>query len=350
MSREVKVGILAIVTIFVSIWGYKFVKGRNLFKSTMTFHSTFDNVNGLDGSSGVFINGYKIGQVLSIKLNSADVHKMDVSFNIDDDIPIPKDAVAVMYSDGIMGGKVISLKFDKPCLDGDCAKSGQKLQSETLGLLGSMIPKGELSSYFGEAGSGISEFMNKVGADGSDNKIDNIVRNLDITVAQVNELTNAATQLIQASSKNLAKTMANFEKISNNLASNNAQITSVITNLNAVSEELKKAQISKTVESTNGMITNASDVMKDLNGTVKSLDKTISELTDIATKMNSGEGSLGKLVNDKELYTNLESTSKNLSLLLQDIRLNPKRYVNVSVFGKKDKEYIVPEEDPAFQK
>jgi phospholipid/cholesterol/gamma-HCH transport system substrate-binding protein len=350
MSREVKVGILAIVTIFMSVWGYKFVKGSNMFKSTKTFTTTFDDVTGLNESSSVFLNGLKVGQVLSIKLNPGDVKTMDVVYNIDDDIPLPKNAIAQMRNEGIMGGKFLALSFDKPCSGSDCAQSGQRLEGEIVGFLGSMIPEEEMGDYFGGATGELRALLSEIGAQESNAKIDVIVRNLEETVIQVNQLTNAATKMIEASSTNLSYTISNFNKISKNLADNNEEISEMISNLNAVSKSLKDAQLDQTIEKTNGMIDNTSAVVNNLEGVISKLDETLAQLSAITTKMNEGEGSLGKLVNDKELYNHMNETSKNLSLLLQDLRLNPKRYVNVSIFGKKSKEYTLPEDDPAEQK
>lgn len=350
MSREVKVGILAIVTIFMSVWGYKFVKGSNMFKSTKTFTTTFDDVTGLNESSSVFLNGLKVGQVLSIKLNPGDVKTMDVVYNIDDDIPLPKNAIAEMRNEGIMGGKFLALSFDKPCSGSDCAESGQRLEGEIVGFLGSMIPEEEMGDYFGGATGELRALLSEIGAQESNAKIDVIVRNLEETVIQVNQLTNAATKMIEASSTNLSYTISNFNKISKNLADNNEEISEMISNLNAVSKSLKDAQLDQTIEKTNGMIDNTSAVVNNLEGVISKLDETLAQLSGIATKMNEGEGSLGKLVNEKELYNHMNETSKNLSLLLQDLRLNPKRYVNVSIFGKKSKEYTLPEDDPAEQK
>jgi phospholipid/cholesterol/gamma-HCH transport system substrate-binding protein len=350
MSREVKVGILAIVTIFMSVWGYKFVKGSNMFKSTKTFTTTFDDVTGLNESSSVFLNGLKVGQVLSIKLNPGDVKTMDVVYNIDDDIPLPKNAIAQMRNEGIMGGKFLALSFDKPCSGSDCAQSGQRLEGEIVGFLGSMISEEEMGDYFGGATGELRALLSEIGAQESNAKIDVIVRNLEETVIQVNQLTNAATKMIEASSTNLSYTISNFNKISKNLADNNEEISEMISNLNAVSKSLKDAQLDQTIEKTNGMIDNTSAVVNNLEGVISKLDETLAQLSAITTKMNEGEGSLGKLVNDKELYNHMNETSKNLSLLLQDLRLNPKRYVNVSIFGKKSKEYTLPEDDPAEQK
>jgi phospholipid/cholesterol/gamma-HCH transport system substrate-binding protein len=141
-----------------------------------------------------------------------------------------------------------------------------------------------------------------------------------------------------------------MDAISKNIANSNEDITKILANVDKLTEELSSADFKGTVGKTNKMIDQTSMTMEDLNKTIASMDKTINNLNSLTGKMNDGQGTMGKLMNDKSLYENLDETSKNLSLLLQDLRLNPKRYVNVSVFGKKQKEYKLPEEDPALNK
>ncbi len=347
MSREVKVGLLAIVAIFFAIWGYKFVKGQNLFKSTNTYYTTFNDVTALAASSAVLLNGYKVGQVTSIKLHPDDVKKMDVFFIVDGDIPVPRDAKVQMRSEGVMGGKQLTLAFAKPCTTNDCAESGQYLHGENIGLLASMMGVDEMSSYVTEATGGFQDVISKLGSPNSKGKVNDIIRNLDITIAKLAELSEATTQLIKASNSSLTSTLNNLNKITDNLAENNTQITTIMSNLNKVTADINNANIGNTVTKANSMIDNTSVMVKDVNKTITSLDSSIKNLTSLTNKVNNGVGTMGKLINDKDLYLSLEETTKNLNLLLQDLRLNPKRYVNISVFGK-NRTYTLPEEDPAY--
>lgn len=347
MSREVKVGLLAIVAIFFAIWGYKFVKGQNLFKSTNTYYTTFSDVTALAPSSAVLINGYKVGQVTSIELSPDNVKKMNVFFIVDGDIPLPKDAIVQMKSEGVMGGKQLALSFKKPCSGGDCADSGQFIQGENIGLLASMMGVDEMSSYVDEATGGFQDVISKLGAPDSKGKVNDIIRNLDITITKLAELSEASTRLINASNRSLAGTLSNLNDITENLKNNDEKITNMLSNLDKVTSDLNAANLSNTISKANSMIDNTSNMMTDVNKTVTSLDASIKNLTELTNKMNNGEGSMGKLINDKDLYINLEETTRNLNLLLQDLRLNPKRYVNLSVFGK-NKAYTLPEEDPAL--
>lgn len=349
MSREVKLGLLTVITLFLAIWGYKFIKGQNLFKSSATYYTTFSDVTSLSVSSDVLVNGYKVGAVTEIRLNPEDVKAMDVYFRIDGEIGIPKDAVVLMKNDGLMGGRVLSLVFDKHCQNGDCAVNGSKLPNKIVGLLGSMVSTDEVNTYMDGATKSARDLIQDLGKDGNNTKIDLIIRNLEGTLANMNAMTMTFNKLMVQSQSNIAGMAANMNKITKNLADNNAVITSMLGNLNTTSQQLASADISKTINKTNGMIESSTASVKKLEQTLDASTATMKQLDDLLKKMNEGTGSLGKLMNDKKLYDNLEATSKNMALLLQDLRLNPKRYVNVSLIGRKDKPYTLPENDPASQ-
>lgn len=347
MTREIKIGILAIVAIFGAVWGYKFVKGQDLFKSSNTYKTSFSDVTALDVSSAVTLNGFKVGVVESIELNLNDVSKMLVTVRIDGNLNIPKDAKLLLKSEGIVGGKYLALSFSKPCSGADCAIDGQYFVGEDVGFIGSMISKDELGNYVGNITGELSSAVQKLGADGEKGKINEIVRQLESLTRNLNSTSITLDKMLQVNSSNIAGITSSMNKITQNLAQNNVQITQILNNLNATTKSLAEANFSQTAAKTNTMIDNASVSMKKLQGTLDVTANTLTEFKQLAQKIDRGDGSLGKLINDRKLYDNLETTSKNLSLLLQDLRLNPKRYVNVSVFGKKAKEYTLPENDPA---
>ncbi len=347
MSREIKLGLLTVITLFLAIWGYKFIKGQNLFKSSATYHTTFSDVTSLAVSSDVLVNGYKVGAVTEIKLNPENVKAMDVYFRIDGAIGVPKNAIVLMKSDGLMGGRVLSLEFDKHCQNGDCAPSGSKLPNKIVGLLGSMLNQDEVSTYMNDATKSARDLMQDIGKEGNNTKIDLIVRNLEATMANMNAMTSTFNTIMLQSQTNIAGMTSNMNKITKNLADNNALITSMLNNLNTTTKQLASADVSQTIGKTNTMLETSTASLHKFEKTLDASTETMKELDQLLKKINDGGGSMGKLMNDKNLYTNLEATSKNLSLLLQDLRLNPKRYVNVSLIGRKDKPYTLPEKDPA---
>ncbi|MBK8699527.1 MAG: MCE family protein [Saprospiraceae bacterium] len=347
MSREVKLGLLTFITLFAAVWGYRFIKGQNLFQASRTYLCSFSDVTGLAISGDVTVNGYKIGTITDINISEADVHTMDVIFRVDGKIDIPKNAEAVMRSDGIVSGKSLAIVFDKPCSGDECAPAGHKFKSRTLGLLGSMVDPKEIDAFMESASGNVKALLNDLGKEGSNSKVDLMVQNLNLTIASLAALTSNINKLVEQSDKNLSDMLGNMNRITKNLADNNAQITSLLQNLNKTSGQIAEADLGKTLGKTNTMIDNSTVTFKKLENTLDATTSTMNDLTKLLTKLNDGGGSMGQLLNDKKLYTNLEATSKNLSLLLQDLRLNPKRYVNVSLIGGKEKPYTKPEEDPA---
>lgn len=351
MSREIKLGAFAFIVMLVCIWGYTFLKGRNPLKASYTFETVYSDVTSLSKSSKVLINGFPVGNVLDIELDKDNLDQMLVSFNIEGDYKIPKNAIAQLANDGIMGGKMIAMKFDKQCSGADCAEKRHRFKGKTLGMLGSMIGTDEVKTYASAFSTELSGVIENLGTEEGKGAINASLLELQVTMANMAKLTETTNKIMAQSANNLAKTVSNMASITDNLAQNNAQITSMMKNFNEVSSQLKEANIGNTIASTTSTIEEAKIAMGKLQGTLTNADDAMKSLNSLITKASTGDGTLSKLLNDKQLYSNLESTSNNLSLLLQDLRLNPSRYVKVSVFGKKNKKpYTLPEDDPALDK
>jgi phospholipid/cholesterol/gamma-HCH transport system substrate-binding protein len=351
MSREIKLGAFAFIVLITSIWGYTFLKGKNPLKKSFTFETVYSNVASLSKSSKVLINGYVVGSVLDVDLNKENLKEMIVSFNVEGDFKIPKNAIIEQTNDGVMGGKVLSISFDKQCTGADCAQKGDRLQGEIVGLLGSMIGTGEVEEYASAFGSELSTVVSNIGAEDGEGAINKTVLELQKTMENMTKLTETTNRIMNQSARNLTKTMENMSSITSNLAESNAQITSMLQNFNQISTDLKDANVGNTIASTTNTLDEAKKAITQLQGTITNADAAMKNLNSLMTKANTGDGTLSMLLNDKELYNNLESTTKNLSFLLQDFRLNPSRYVKVSVFGGKNKDpYVKPENDPAFEK
>jgi len=181
-----------------------------------------------------------------------------------------------------------------------------------------------------------------------DNPLNTTMKNLEETMENMNRITIRVNSMLNSTSQNISSTMANLERISSNLADNNQTINNVLGNLESISSEIKGAGLSTTIASANGTIQSTDKTMQELKVLIENTQSTVNGLTEVVSKLGSGGGSIAKLLNDGELYDNLTSTSKNLDFFLQDLRLNPTRYVKVSVFGKKDKGgYTLPDNDPA---
>lgn len=350
MTREAKLGLFGLIVLAASIWGYKYLKGQNLLSDSYNFKSTYEDVTGLTISSPVLINGLPVGSVTNIDINRDNLKEMIVSYSIEKDYKIPKNAVTYQISNGLVSGKALSIKYNKVCSGGDCAKSGEFLKGDNMGLIGSMMDESEVDEYVSKISTEVNTLISDLGSPESKGAINETLRGLNASMANIEQLTKTSDALMKRSYSSLAKTVENMASITENLVQNNAQITSMLSNLNTITSDIKDANIGATVNSANSTLTETTKAVEQLQTTLADTDKMIKDLNNVILKMDSGDGTLSKLLNDEQLYTNLEKTSSNLSLLLQDLRLNPKRYVNVSVFGKKQKEYVVPEDDPAEKK
>ncbi|WP_235298401.1 MlaD family protein [Portibacter marinus] len=350
-SNEAKLGLLAIVTLTVLIWGYRFLKGKNLLDNSNTYYITYADVDGLSSSAAVYINGFQVGTVTSVKLKPDDVEQILVTIEVDGEIQVPKTAEAVLTASGIMGGKSIMLEYGNEDMANGILENKSYINGSSKGLLGSMVDADEVDIYFDKLSAGFSQLVDTI-TNSSPNTEESIKESLEDfqnTIKNLSGISNKLNVILARSSANLDETLSNVASLSETLKNSNGKIASIIDNLDKVSTDLKNAEISKTVGAAEGAIGEVKTSLTSIQGTVKSAEEAISNINQLIEKVENGDGSLSALINDKQLYNNLESTSQNLDLLLQDFRLNPKRYVNVSVFGKKQSEYTLPENDPATQ-
>jgi phospholipid/cholesterol/gamma-HCH transport system substrate-binding protein len=312
LTKEIKTAIIVITAILLFIWGYSFLKGRDLFTNYQTYYVEYENVEGIMPSSAVTLNGLSIGKVAAITID-ANSGKLMVELQVNTDFPISKSSEAVIYEPGLIGGKQIAIRpnlKDKVLLENGASIKGAVELGLTASMGQKLVPLQE--------------------------KIEKLLTNADLMLSGIN---NVLDQKGQADLKNslseLNKTMTQFHKASASvnglLDENKNQIKGVVTNFNKVSANFSK--ISDSLQKAN------------LGKTVAELNKTLANVDKIMANLESGKGTMGKLLKDEALYTNLAKTSKELELLLQDVRLHPTRYVNVSVFGKKNKPYIAPELD-----
>ncbi len=351
MRKEVKIGILAIVALVIVIFGLKFLKGQSVFSSNQTFYADYSNVKNLTVGTPVYIRGFQVGTVIDIYLKPTNSEIVEVEVEIENEIAVPKNSTLEIVDVGLMGAKAVNLTFEGTST-GDLAKSGDFLQGKTKGILTSMLGNPEdLKIYMSTIENGATGILDTIndyfkGIDKTEG-IGLAMKNLSLTIANLQLLTDQLNLLIKGSNASLQATFANLNGITGNLNSKNKEIASMLDNFNDISVQLKNAEIGKTIKTANTTFESANDRMVELKTTLDGANKAIDNLSGIIKGVNSGKGTLGKLVSDDGLYLNLERTSKQLDLLMQDIRLNPKRYVNVSVFGKKQKQYNVPENDPA---
>ncbi|RZJ53486.1 MAG: MCE family protein [Flavobacterium sp.] len=312
ITREIKTAILVIASILLFIWGYSFLKGRDLFTNYKTLYVEYDNVEELSASAPVTLNGLVIGKVNKITINET-TGRLLVELQLKTDFPISKSSRAALYAPSLIGGKQI--KIVPNLEDKILAEDGETL-----------APTVEL---------GLTESLG--------GKIEPIEQKLNLMLGNINTLVTGLNNVLdkkgqedlRKSLAELSQTMEQFHKASGTLNSildsNKGQINGVVSNFNKMSNNFNK--ISDSLNKA------------DLGKTVRNLNQTLAKVDGLMSNLNSGKGTAGKLLNDDALYNNLSKTSKELELLLQDVRLYPTRYVNVSLFGKKNKPYVAPKEE-----
>lgn len=311
LSREIKTAILVIASILLFIWGYSFLKGRDLFTNYKNLYVEYKNVEGLAVSSPVTINGMVVGKVNSITINN-ETGQIRVEMQINSDFPIKKTSVAEIYAPSPIGGKQIAIipnNEGEEAVNGDMLVSSSKL-GLTDELAKQMEPLKDKITKLLDNANAMLENVNQVLDTKSKENLRKSLADLSETIAAFKATSHEVNSMVTQNKSKFNGTMANVEKAS--------------ANFSKVSDSIAKINIGKTV---------------------KSLEKTLADVDKLMGDMQAGKGTIGKLMKDDALYTNFNKTSKELELLLQDLRLNPTRYVNVSLFGKKNKPYIAPVND-----
>ena len=311
VSREVKTGVVAILILVLFVWGYNFLKDRSLYDTSRTFYAEYTNVQGLVPKSPITINGLRVGSVSKISFHPEKKGILVAHLNITDDIRFSLNSVAQIYSPDFISGK--SLKINM-ALDG-----------ESFAVDGDTLT--------GEVDSGIMGMINEQIAP-LQVKVESFVTNTDSVMQNINELLNDENQKnIEASLKNLNQVMFNFRKSSENLTEllkENGKIGIMVvdagntmSNLSSITDSIQAA---------------------DLGATLSELQVSVSSLNNLLDSVSQGHGTVGKLLSDEELYVNMTNASKELEELLREIKEHPKRFVHLSVFGKKEKPYVPPDE------
>ena len=342
MGREIKIGLFTIITILAAVWGYTFIKGQNLLESNQEFYTTFSDITGLAESSPVSINGYKVGVVKKIELNPDNISEMKVSFNVQGKIKVPTDAVAYLRSEGVVGGKYLDLQFKSFCSGKDCLKSGGYILGKPLGLVESLLGINDLGEYSKSLGVMLSDGLGHVGEEGKEGAVHETVRQLERLTTNLNKAAGSLNDLLVATNAPLTASLKNIQTISANISANNTKITEIMANLEVATKDMSKMNLAGNMEK-------AGQAMDEFKNTISSTQKSIKNLEELTSRLNNDNGTVAKLLTDPELYDNLNFLSKNLGLLSQDLRLNPKRYVNLSLIARKGSGYVVPVEDPAFK-
>lgn len=313
VKREVKLALTAIAAVVILIWGINFLKAKALFDRNNVFYGIYDRVDGLKVSSSVIYRGYSVGQVSAIQFTGERYDKVLVQFTVGKKLQISSNTIAAIRSADLMGSKAINL------IPGDAttyARSGDTLRTEL-----------EL---------GIMEQLNKQ-LEPLKKKAETVMVSLDTVLVALQEIfSEDANGNIRGSLKSVSRTLDNVEHASGTLndllANESSRISKILENINSITGNLENSNANITRSLDN--ITGISDSLKAVNlaNTVRYLNSVLAQTDSIVMKINRGKGTLGGVVNDRDLYYNLTAVSENLNKLLTEFRQNPKRFVNLSLF------------------
>jgi len=297
-TREVRVGIMVVVAILVLYFGLNFLKGKDFFSSSNYYYASYENVGGLVVSSPVYVKGFKVGQVESIHYDFTKKQSFLIKISVSKDIKLPVGTIVQLYDEGLMGGKAVQLIYAPIVLTQTMHEPNDTIASEVgIGLMaqlsGDLVPK--IESIATQA--------------------DSLIRSVRVLVQ--NKDLNKSLSSIQHTTADLAVTSAQLKKVMN------TDVPHILSDVNTVTGDFK--QITGNLKKI------------DYAATFASIDHTIANLSLITDKMNSSEGTIGLLLNNKDLYINLSNTAASSDKLLIDMKQNPKRYVHFSLFGSKTK-------------
>lgn len=313
-NSEIKIGLVALTTILILIWGVSFLKGTNIFTNSTHFYSIYQEVDGIEASAPVRINGFTVGKVTEVFFHPDNSGKIIVKYVMHEEFAIPKNTVANIYNADLMGTKAIQLHIGNAPI---YASSGDTLFSSIEGDLKDEVNKQvlplknkaeDLISSIDSVMTVITTVLDK----DARASLTNSLLSLNRTFSTMELAMVKLDSMIYYNDSRVNNILVNVESITSNLHNNNESLGNVIKNFESISDSLAKSQI---------------------RSTVNNLDASLKQFDDVITKINNGEGSIGLLINNKDLYNNLSSASSQLDQLLADMKKRPKRYVSFSLLG-----------------
>jgi phospholipid/cholesterol/gamma-HCH transport system substrate-binding protein len=317
INNETKVGALTALAITLLILGFNFLKGKSLFKTGTFIYAKVKNTKGLMVSNPVYINGLQVGAVYDLKESDKNLDNIIIAIKLSKDINIPTNSIASV-KDNPLGAPSM-----------DISKGNSKVYLKNKDTIPTLDNPGMLTSVTAKLTPVVDQVkltlqtldsvlrnVNSIFDPMTKNNMREVAGNIQRVTASLVVSAEALQSMMNQQSGILTKSMNNLNSFAGNLAANNARITGTLTNLETTTHNLSNA---------------------DINGTVLQLRSTIDRLNTAVAKIDSKDGSIGRLLNDNQLYNNLANTTRSLNILMDDIRVNPKRYVSISIFGGKSK-------------
>jgi len=306
LSREFRIGFFGILIIACLYWGINFVKGTDIFSSTYKYYAVYDHVNGLQSSASVVIKGFKVGAVTEMNYDPNRSDNIVIEIAIKKKYKIPVNSTARVFSDGLMGGKAVEMQMGNAH---EYLKQGDTLFS--------IADK----DFFEVAGNELDFFKQRLGE---------VVNSAVATLDSFNKILTDNTQSISSTMTNIASLTGNINSIVDQEKNN---IRGIVTNLNELSLTLKEKadNIGNIVDNVENFTYALNDA--EIPALVSQISNTLRSLNETIERVNSGEGTVGKLLEDEKLYDSLVGSVDNLAAVLADLKANPRKYINLSIFG-----------------
>lgn len=314
IRNEIKVGVVIVIALGLLYFGVNYLKGADIFSKSRYFYAKYDRVDGLSKDNPILINGFKIGRVTNISLLASSENQVMVRFEIiEEDLQIPKGSIAMISATDILGSKAIKLEYgDEPEFHqvGDTLLAGMEKEIQSV-IEDKLAPlQAQIDKLIKESRDVMTKFS--ITVDKSNSAIteaETTIKNISSTAVSIDTFINGQKSKIEAMENNIIA-------ITSNLKNNSQNITEILQNVATISDSLTRANYQMAIQ-------NATSALMQIDS--------------LMTKINNGEGSLGMLVTDEQLYRNLEQAALEIDKLTEDLRVNPERYVHVSVFGKREK-------------
>jgi len=309
VTSQAKVGIFSTISIAIFILGFYFLKGINLFQRKNVYYAVYERVDGLYKSNAVDINGLPVGRVGNMEFDPL-TKKIVVEFDLDKNVQIPKSdsTLALLVSTDLLGSKKVRLVLGK---SNEFMKPGDTINT---------LFKNDFTEQFDPIIIDVQKMVPQL-----DTTIKYIKYLLDVrnpkgiyyTLGEVNEALGTVNKILASNEENLNITFKNLQSITSNIEKNNEAITRILTNAGNFTDSLEQSNIKQTVENLNGAVTQLKGILNDVN---------------------SGKGTLGKVIKDDELYTKIDTAMRSLDVLLKDVKARPYRYISINVLGSKKAE------------
>jgi phospholipid/cholesterol/gamma-HCH transport system substrate-binding protein len=318
ISKEVKVGIITSLAIACFIYGFNFLKGRDLFSTQRKFYAVYSNIDGLVEANPMLINGFKVGIVGKIVLANDTSGSVIVTLLMDNEANIPKNSIAKVVSSDILGSKAIQLILGSGTVyaqNGDTLISAQEddlktavnktiapLQEKAVGLIASI--------------DSVMIVVQQVFNESARQNLSKSFESIKLAITSLETTSYRLDTMVLSEKTKISSILSKVNTLATTLANNSDKLGNIINNFSNISDSIAKSN---------------------LTSAINNADMALGQASSIMTKINSGQGTMGMLINNDSLYRKLDKSSEDLDKLLKDLRINPERYVHISVFGRKDR-------------